>query len=74
MKLVGRAALLCCAGILLVVAIPFGLVQLDLMPAAWLRMTPTAIALTIAVTLIAVALGRKPRDPARNDPTTGDKP
>lgn len=74
MKLIGRAALLCFAGILLVVAIPFGLVQLDLIPAAWLRMTPTAITLTIAATLIAVALGHKPRNPGPGDPTPGDTP
>lgn len=66
MRLVGQAALLCFAGILLVVAVPFGLVQLDLIPAAWLRLTPTAIALVIAGSLIGAALSYR-RQAAKDD-------
>jgi|GEM_PF-6371038 len=66
MRLVGQAALFCFAGILLVIAVPFGLVQLDLIPAAWLRLTPTAIALVIAGSLIGAALAYR-RQAAKDD-------
>lgn len=66
MRLVGQAALFCFAGILLVIAVPFGLVQLDLIPAAWLRLTPTGIALVIAAALIGAAVAYR-RQAAKDD-------
>ena len=59
MKLVGRLALICGAGILLVLAVPFALVQLDLISAGWLRLVPVGIALVIASTILAAIFVRK---------------
>jgi divalent metal cation (Fe/Co/Zn/Cd) transporter len=57
-KLAANLALLCVAGILLIVAVPVGLERFDLIPASWLRFVPVGIALVIAAAFLAAAIGR----------------
>lgn len=49
------------AAVLLIIAIPYGLVQLDLLAAGRLRLVPSAIAVAIAVAFIAAVLTSRRR-------------
>jgi membrane protein YdbS with pleckstrin-like domain len=63
MKIVGKTLALLSAFLLLIVAVPYALVQLDYIEARRLHLVPSAMAITIALFVIwsVVLVGRKTR-------------